>query len=111
MTGEVCPLAETALVAARKRPPLPRRIPRILTIGLKEISLLEAQGQFVSMCEGLWMSVSTVSPPPIAIVVPSYDTTKQQDDQIRTKDNDPTYKPPPPAPLPPGQGTRIDQLA
>ena len=56
------------------------------------------------------MSVSTVAPPPIAIVVPSYDTTKQQDDQ-KTKDNDPTYKPPPPAPLPPGQGTRIDQLA
>jgi hypothetical protein len=63
------------------------------------------------MCEDLWMSVSTVSPPPIAIVVPSYDTTKQQDDQTKTKDNDPTYKPPPPAPLPPGQGTRIDQLA
>ena len=63
------------------------------------------------MCEDLWMSVSTVAPPPIAIVVPSYDTTKQQDDQIKTKDNDPTYKPPPPAPLPPGQGTRIDQLA
>ena len=56
------------------------------------------------------MSVSTVSPPPIAIVVPSYDATKQQDDQ-KTKDNDPTYKPPPPAPLPPGQGMRIDQLA
>ena len=61
------------------------------------------------MCEDLWMSVSTVAPPPIAIVVPSYDATKQQDDQ--TKDNDPTYKPPPPAPLPPGHGTRIDQLA
>ena len=54
-------------------------------------------------------NVSTVAPPPIAIVVPSYDTTKQQDDQ--TKDTDPTYQPTPPAPLPPGQGTRIDQLA
>jgi hypothetical protein len=57
------------------------------------------------------MSVSSVAPPPIAIVVPSYDTTKQQDDQAKTKDNDPTYQPTPPAPLPPGQGTRIDQLA
>lgn len=57
------------------------------------------------------MSVSTVAPPPIAIVVPSYDATKQQDDPTRTGDNDLTYKPTPPAPLPPGQGTRIDQLA
>ena len=57
------------------------------------------------------MSVSTVAPPPIAIVVPSYDTTKQQDDQTKTNDNDPTHQPTPPAPLPPGQGTRIDQLA
>lgn len=56
------------------------------------------------------MSVSTVAPPPIAIVVPSYDTTKQQDDQTKTRD-DPAYKPQPLAPLPPGQGTRIDQLA
>ena len=57
------------------------------------------------------MSVSTVSPPPIAIVVPSYDTTKQQDNQAKTEDTDPTHKPQPPVPLPPGQGTRIDQLA
>lgn len=55
------------------------------------------------------MSVSTVAPPPI--VVPSYDTTKQQNDLTKTGDADPTYKPQPPAPLPPGQGTRIDQLA
>jgi hypothetical protein len=57
------------------------------------------------------MNVSTVAPPPIAIVVPNYDQTKPQDDQTKTKDSDPTYQPPPPAPLPPGQGTRIDQLA
>ncbi|MDA9431583.1 hypothetical protein [Bradyrhizobium sp. CCBAU 51627] len=56
-------------------------------------------------------SVSTVAPPPIAIVVPSYDTTKPSDDQTKTGDNDPTNQPTPPAPLPPGQGTRIDQLA
>ncbi|WP_271618099.1 hypothetical protein [Bradyrhizobium sp. CCBAU 51745] len=57
------------------------------------------------------MSVSSVAPPPVTIVVPSYDTTKQPDDQTKTQDNDPTYHPTPPAPLPPGQGTRIDQLA
>ena len=57
------------------------------------------------------MSVSTVASPPIATVVPSYDTTTRQDDQAKTRDNDPAYQPPPPAPLPPGQGTRIDQLA
>ncbi|WP_426614944.1 hypothetical protein [Bradyrhizobium sp. McL0616] len=56
------------------------------------------------------MSVSSVAPPPVTVVVPSYDTTKQQD-QAKTNDNDPTYQPTPPAPLPPGQGTRIDQLA
>jgi hypothetical protein len=60
------------------------------------------------------MSVSSVAPPPVTVVVPSYDTTKQPDDQTKAqqaKDNDPTYQPTPPAPLPPGQGTRIDQLA
>jgi hypothetical protein len=56
------------------------------------------------------MSVSTVAPPPIAIVVPSYDQTKAQDDPSK-KDAEQAYKPPPPAPLPPGQGTRIDQIA
>ncbi|WP_187434859.1 hypothetical protein [Bradyrhizobium cytisi] len=57
------------------------------------------------------MSVSSVAPPPVTVVVPSYDTTKQADDPTKAKDNDPTYQPTPPAPLPPGQGTRIDQLA
>lgn len=57
------------------------------------------------------MKVSTVAPPPIAIVVPNYDSTKQQDVQAKVKDESPTYKPQPPAPLPPGQGTRIDQIA
>ncbi|SFI17997.1 hypothetical protein [Bradyrhizobium sp. Gha] len=55
------------------------------------------------------MSVSSVAPPPVTIVVPSYDTTKQPDDQ--TKDDDATNQPTQSAPLPPGQGTRIDQLA
>jgi hypothetical protein len=78
---------------------------------LKEFLLVAAQDKFVSMCEDLRMNVSTVAPPPIAVVVPSYDTTKQQGDQTKTGDANPTYKPQPPAPLPPGQGTRIDQLA
>ncbi|MGY3234570.1 hypothetical protein ACVWZ4_004951 [Bradyrhizobium sp. USDA 4472] len=57
------------------------------------------------------MSVSSVAPPPVTIVVASYDTTKQPDDQTKAKDNDPTNQPTQSAPLPPGQGTRIDQLA
>ena len=57
------------------------------------------------------MNVSTVAPPPIAVVVPNYDQTKQDDQAQKSQDSDPTYQPPPPAPLPPGQGTRIDQLA
>ena len=58
------------------------------------------------------MSVSSVAPPPVTVVVPSYDTTKQPDNQTKTtNDNDPTNQPTQRAPLPPGQGTRIDQLA
>jgi hypothetical protein len=56
------------------------------------------------------MSVSSVAPPPVTVVVPSYDATKQ-DDKPKIEDREPPYQPPPPAPLPPGQGTRIDQLA
>lgn len=56
------------------------------------------------------MSVSSVAPPP-AVVVPSYDNSTKPDNQTKAKDKEPAYRPPPPAPLPPGQGTRIDQLA
>ncbi len=56
------------------------------------------------------MNVSTVAPPPIAVVVPNYDQAKPQNDQAK-KDAEQAYKPQPPAPLPPGQGTRIDQIA
>jgi hypothetical protein len=56
------------------------------------------------------MNVSTVAPPPIAIVVPSYEN-KPQNSQTQNKDTDPTHQPQPPVPLPPGQGTRIDQIA
>jgi hypothetical protein len=58
------------------------------------------------------MDVSKVAPPPIAVVVPNYDQTKPQDDQAtKAKDAETAYQPPPAPPLPPGQGTRIDQLA
>lgn len=56
------------------------------------------------------MSVSSVAPPAVAVVAPSFDNSKQVDDQ-KKKDAEQAYQPPPPAPLPPGQGTRIDQLA
>jgi hypothetical protein len=56
------------------------------------------------------MSVSSVTSPPVTVAVPSYDTTRQND-QTKTQDSDPTSQPTPPVPLPPGQGTRIDQLA
>lgn len=55
------------------------------------------------------MSVSSVAPPPVA-VVPAYES-KPRDSQTQQADSQRAYQPPPPAPLPPGQGTRIDQLA
>lgn len=58
------------------------------------------------------MSVSSVAPPPVVVVVPNYDpnANKAQDNQAQ-KEAEKAYQPPPPAPLPPGQGTRIDQIA
>jgi hypothetical protein len=56
------------------------------------------------------MSVSSVASPPVTVVVPSVDAGNQ-DDQSKAADAQPAYQPPPPAPLPPGQGTRVDQLA
>lgn len=56
------------------------------------------------------MDVSKIAPPPIAIVVPNYGQTKP-DDQTATMDAGSTWEPPKPSPLPPGQGTRIDQIA
>ncbi len=54
------------------------------------------------------MSVSSVAPPAVAVVAPSFDSSKQVQ---KKKDAEQAYQPPPPAPLPPGQGTRVDQLA
>jgi len=56
------------------------------------------------------MEISNIAPPPIAIVVPNYDSAKPND-QSKGQDSGPTWEPPKPSPLPPGQGTRIDQIA
>jgi DNA replication initiation complex subunit (GINS family) len=56
------------------------------------------------------MSVSSVASSPTVVAVPTYDS-KPQDTQTKNRDAEATHQPPPPAPLPPGQGTRIDQLA
>jgi hypothetical protein len=53
------------------------------------------------------MDVSSVSPSaPVAPV----DTSSAKPAQV-SSDNSNAYQPPPKAPLPPGQGTRVDQLA
>jgi hypothetical protein len=56
------------------------------------------------------MSVSSVAPS--APISPAL-LTDPQTPQVKTPaspDDSSAYQPPPPAPLPPGQGTRIDQL-
>ena len=55
------------------------------------------------------MDVSSVSPSsPVAPV----DTSGSQPQvQATSANNNIDYQPPPKAPLPPGQGTRVDQLA
>ena len=54
------------------------------------------------------MDVSSVSPsPPVAPV----DTSGSQPQVEATGTDNSDYQPPPKAPLPPGQGTRVDQLA
>ena len=53
------------------------------------------------------MDVSSISPPaPVAPVDSSGPKPVQA-----SADNSNAYQPPPKAPLPPGQGTRVDQLA
>jgi hypothetical protein len=56
------------------------------------------------------MDVSSVSPSsPVAPVDTS--GSQPQVQAAASTDNNSDYQPPPKAPLPPGQGTRIDQLA
>jgi hypothetical protein len=54
------------------------------------------------------MDVSSVSPSaPVAPV----DTSSGPKTAQASSDNSNAYQPPPKAPLPPGQGTRVDQIA
>ena len=56
------------------------------------------------------MDVSSVSPPsPVAPVDTS--SSQPQVQAATNTSNNSQYQPPPKAPLPPGQGTRIDQIA
>jgi hypothetical protein len=56
------------------------------------------------------MDVSSVSPSsPVAPVDTS--GSQPQVQATTSTDNNSDYQPPPKAPLPPGQGTRVDQLA
>jgi hypothetical protein len=54
------------------------------------------------------MSISSVSPAPAQIAPADASDSKPQP-QAAASDNG-GYQPPPKAPLPPGQGTRVDQL-
>jgi hypothetical protein len=55
------------------------------------------------------MDVSSVSAPAPITPVASSDSSSQV--QASSNGNNSSYQPPPKAPLPPGQGTRIDQIA
>ncbi len=55
------------------------------------------------------MDVSSV--PPSSPVVPVDTSGSQPKVQATSTNNNSDYQPPPKAPLPPGQGTRVDQLA
>ncbi len=55
------------------------------------------------------MDVSSVSPS--SPVAPVDMSGSQSQVQATSTDNNSHYQPPPKAPLPPGQGTRVDQLA
>jgi hypothetical protein len=54
------------------------------------------------------MSISSVSPSPAPIA--SADTGDSNPQAQVAASDDGGYQPPPKAPLPPGQGTRVDQL-
>jgi hypothetical protein len=54
------------------------------------------------------MSISSVSPSPAPIVPADASQSKPQPPAVASDNGG--YQPPPKAPLPPGQGTRVDQL-
>jgi hypothetical protein len=55
------------------------------------------------------MDVSSVTAAPA--VAPIDSSNSQPSVQSASTDSNSTYQPPPKPPLPPGQGTRVDQLA
>jgi hypothetical protein len=55
------------------------------------------------------MDVSSVSPS--SPVTPADTSSSQPQVQATNTDNNSHYQPPPKAPLPPGQGSRVDQIA
>ena len=57
------------------------------------------------------MDVSSVSPSSPVAPVDTSGSQPQVQATTGTTDNNSDYQPPPKAPLPPGQGTRVDQLA
>ena len=54
------------------------------------------------------MSVSSVAPSPAPIA--STDASDSKPPALAATSDNGGYQPPPKAPLPPGQGTRVDQL-
>jgi hypothetical protein len=56
------------------------------------------------------MSISSVAPAPAPAPVTQADTGNAQPSVATSASDDGGYQPPPRAPLPPGQGTRVDQL-
>ena len=61
------------------------------------------------------MSVSSISSPPPSLPLPNSNTNTQPAPAVTANNNDNandagTVQPPALAPLPPGQGTRVDQL-
>jgi hypothetical protein len=57
------------------------------------------------------MDVSSVSSPTPASPVQTSASKPQQSQDNGATSAAPSYQPPSPPPLPPGQGTRVDQLA
>ena len=57
------------------------------------------------------MDVSSISPSTPVAPVDTSDSQPQVQATTSTGSNNSDYQPPPKAPLPPGQGTRVDQLA
>jgi len=56
------------------------------------------------------MNVSSVSAPPTIVPLDAGSPKPQDATAAKTDDGTANHQPTPPAPLPPGQGTRVDQL-